>query len=86
VGTIEFHSGQGFSERLRATGDTLVHPAFRYTRVSAPLAAALGGGVRVALAPSVSLDLNGQVWLAPDLGGGPIVLTAALVVGFGKVH
>jgi hypothetical protein len=62
------------------TGDVIVYPAHRYSRITKPWAMTLGGGARVRLHERVAVEVGGEAWWA---GGVAFAMRTALMVGIG---
>ena len=65
----------------RSTGEVVVRPAYRYSRLGGPIGFGGGGGVRIGAGSRMALDVGGQVWLLGD--GLLLMLDAALSIGAG---
>lgn len=84
VGTLGYFESRRVRERRQtfATGDVVIHPAYRRWEVSVPFADSLGGGagVRIRLMPRVAIETGGQFifggdWSALEFHGTVVVPT-----------
>jgi len=81
LGVFETRHVREFRNTL-PTGDVIVYPAHRYSRVTRPFAMTFGGGARFELSDRVTADLGGELWV----GAGTALAFAmrtALMVGIG---
>jgi hypothetical protein len=61
------------------TGDVVVYPAHRYSRITKPFAMTFGGGARFELSDRVTADVGGEVWVGEGTAFAFAMRTAVMV-------